>query len=193
MTRVRILSVSAAFLIASLAMAQEKSAGAGVKVGQPAPEFALKDCCGKDVKLSDYKGKIVVLEWINRECPVSKKLLPVMKETQAKYASKGVIWLPIDSTHGHKAEDNHAYVKDNGLPYNILCDGDGAAGHTYGARTTPHMFIIGKDGKVAYAGAIDDQKSRNYVSEALESLLAGKAVEVSSTQPYGCSVKYKRE
>lgn len=193
MTRARILSVSVALLIALPAIAQEKSASTGVKPGQAAPEFALKDCCGKDVKLSDYKGKIVVLEWIDRECPVSQKLLPVMKETQAKYAAKGVIWLPIDSHYGHKSADNQAYVKDHGLPYHILTDADGAAGRTYGAKTTPHMFVVGKDGKVAYAGAIDDQKSRNYVSEALDSLLAGKAVEVSSTQPYGCSVKYKRD
>lgn len=188
----------AAFAVAGTAMGQEKKEGSkaasagGAKVGQAAPDFTLTDCHGKTVKLSELKGKVVVLEWISFDCPVSLQCSPTMKKTAEMYGAKGVIWLGVDSTNFHKAEDNATFIKDKSLPYTILSDFDGATGRAYGAKTTPHMFVIDKSGVLAYAGAIDDQKERNYVAEAIDALLADKPVAVSETKPYGCSVKYKK-
>ncbi len=165
------------------------------EVGKPAPDFTLKGTDGKTYKLSDYKDKTVVLEWINRDCPVSRARMPIMRELARKYAEKGVVWLAIDSTHYQKPENMAAYIKANKLPYPVLMDPDGTVGRLYGARTTPHMFVIHK-GTLAYAGAIDDGNNRragkrNYVAEALDAVLAGKQPPIQRTRPYGCSVKYK--
>lgn len=167
------------------------------KIGQPAPDFTLKDVYDKPFKLSDFKGKIVVLEWINKGCPVSagahdKK---IMQDTYKKFAEKGVIWLAIDSTASPavaKPEDNRVYAAQKGLAYPILHDPDGKVGHAYGAKTTPHMFVIDKEGQLAYNGAIDDQGKTNYVAVAIEDLLAGKKVAKAQTEPYGCTVKYAK-
>lgn len=192
--------VSASVVLTALGQSQAKKesgkaaepAAQAATVGKPAPDFTLTDFDGKTWKLSDLKGKVVVLEWINFDCPVSLKCNPTMKTTSEKYAGQGVVWLAIDSTNFHKAADNAQFVKDRQLSYKILSDFDGTVGHTYAARTTPHMFVVNKEGVIAYAGAIDDQKDRNYVAEALDAVIAGKTVAVSETKPYGCPVKYKK-
>lgn len=199
MQRIRFVSSVAvvALLLSAGAFAQEKGGESKGKaaIGQPAPDFSLVDITGKTHKLSDYKDKIVVLEWINRQCPYSVKAAPLMKKTADEYLKKGIVWLAIDSSSYATAKDNEQYTKDKQLPYPILMDTDGAVGHLFGARTTPHIFIINK-GTLAYMGAHDNgnqggEGSRNYVAESLEALLAGKAVPVAETKSYGCSVKYK--
>ncbi len=176
-------------------------------LGQAAPDFTLKDAQGKPLALSSLKGKLVVLEWVNPECPFVKKHYGSqnMQKLQKAYAGKGVSWLLVNSSapgkQGHlTAQTGPAFVKDSGAaPSALLFDHDGQVGRLYGAKTTPHMFVIDRGGKLAYAGAIDDKPStdpddipgaRNYVSEALDALLAGKAVATASSAPYGCSVKY---
>ena len=191
----------------ALARAQDKPAGdkpaaketttATAEVGKAAPGFELKGIDGKTVKLSDLKDKVVVLEWFNMECPVCVKRMPVMEETSAKYAKQGVVWLAVDSTAVRKVEENVAFAKDKKIAYPILMDNDGKVGKAYGAKTTPHMFVINK-GKLAYAGAIDDGNAneagkKNYVADALDSILAGKEVATGTTKSYGCSVKYKKD
>ena len=162
-------------------------------VGEPAPDFDLQDVYGKTFKLSEFKDRVVVLEWLNEDCPVSRGKHDdgVMQKTYRKYAGRGVIWLGIDSTYRHKPEQDRIYAADKGLAYPILLDADGKVGRTYGARTTPHMFVIDKKGVLAYDGAIDDKGSKNYVAAAIDALLAGKPVADAKTAPYGCTVKYK--
>lgn len=164
----------------------------GAEVGKAAPDFTLTGTDGKTYKLADLKDKVVVLEWINRECPVCVKQAPMMKETAAALTKKGVVWLAVDSTHSHKIADNAEHAKKDGLTYPILDDAAGTVGKAYGAKATPTMYVINK-GTVAYTGALVQEKdgSRNYVSEAVEALLAGKEVPTASTKAYGCSVKYK--
>jgi peroxiredoxin len=171
-----------------------------VKIGNPAPDFELKSCEGKAYKLSDHKNKIVVLEWINQDCPWSRKALVGLKATAEKYAKQGVVWLAIDTTHYQTAEEDAKYAKEKELPYPILMDGDGKVGRLYGARTTPHIFIINKS-RLAYMGAHDNEQvrrqkkeeHRDYVSEALEAILADEQVPSPVTVPYGCTVKYKNK
>jgi peroxiredoxin len=120
-----------------------------------------------------------------------------MKELHKKYSEKDVVWLAIDSTHYQTAEKDAKYKKEKEIPYPILMDADGTVGRTYGARTTPHMFVIDK-GTLVYSGAIDNgsprqRGSRNYVAEVLDALLAGKDVPIDTSKPYGCSVKYARK
>jgi peroxiredoxin len=168
------------------------------KVGQAAPDFALLDSEGKQRKLSDYSGKVVVLEWLSQQCPWSRKALPIMKDLRKKYDGKGIVWLGLDSTNGRKPEENVQYTKDQGLDFPILMDTEGTVGHLFGARTTPHVFVINK-GKLVYAGALNnnqqgDKKAdevRNYLDEALTAVLAGKDVPAAETTPWGCGVKYK--
>jgi peroxiredoxin len=175
-----------------------ESAMSGVKVGDTAPDFTLTGTDGKTYTLSEWtkKGNIVVLEWFNAECPFCVKhgKEGTMKKLQADYKDKGVVLLGINS--GGKGKPGYGKdaeaVKDWGLNYPILADESGKVGKEYGAKTTPHMFIIGKDGKVAYMGAIDDQKEggKNYVRQALDQILKGETVTEASTKPYGCGVKY---
>lgn len=163
------------------------------KTGSAAPAFKLKDTFGKEFSLADFKGKVVVLEWFNRKCPASKGChnSATMQDTYKKYADKGVIWLAIDTTAGSDPEANRVYAADQGLAYPILHDTDGKVGKAYGAKTTPHMFIIDKEGILVYTGAIDNKgESPNYVGDALAEVLAGEKVTKSRTQPYGCGVKY---
>jgi peroxiredoxin len=173
--------------------ADESSKSAAAKVGEPAPDIMLKDTYGKEFKLSEFKGKIVVLEWLNPHCPVSKGKheQKVMQDTYKKYADK-VVWLGVDTTSGTKADSDRVYAAKMQLAYPILMDGDGKAGHAYGARTTPHMFVIDKDGKLAYDGAIDDKGETNYVAAAVDAVSEGKPVAKPKTEPYGCGVKYAR-
>ena len=188
-----VLGICATFvLLVTVVAAQtkvEKEDSKKAEVGKPAPDFELKGIDGQTHMLSSYSDKVVVLEWFNQDCPVTRRYTTTMKELAAKYAKSGVVWLAIDSTHYQKAEKDAEYHKTHEMPYPILMDTNGKVGRTYGAMTTPHMFVIEK-GNVAYAGAIDDKGDRNYVAEALDAVLADKAVPLAKTQPFGCSVKY---
>lgn len=171
------------------------AATGGAEVGKAAPDFTLTATDGKTYKMSELKDKVVVLEWINRECPVCKEQEPVMKESAATLTKKGVVWLAIDSSAHHKIADNAEHVKKAGLTYPILDDSAGTIGKAFGAKATPTMYVINK-GTVAYSGAAVQKKeegSRNYVVEAVEALLAGKEVPTATTKAYGCSVKYKKD
>ena len=170
-----------------------------------APEFKLKNHDGKEVKLADYKGKIVVLEWINQECPFVKyhyEKKTTMKELAAKYKDKKVVWLAIDSTNHQKAEKNKKYAEKYKILHPILDDRSGKVGRAYKATNTPHIFIINTDGSIVYNGAIDnaplgkvpkDKELVNYVDKALEELTSEKTVSIAKTRPYGCTVKYKQK
>ena len=189
------------FLFSVITFSQE------AKLNEQAPNFKLMDSNGKEHSLSDFKGKLVVLEWINYECPFVKKHYDSknMQALQEKYTKQGLIWLTIcssaESKQGNFTNDeiNRRSKKHNAKFTAYLVDSDGKVGKMYGAKTTPHMYIINKDGKLVYAGGIDDKAStdledikgaKNYVSLALDELLAGKNVSVQSSKPYGCSVKY---
>jgi len=175
--------------------------------GAQAPDFAVADAAGKPVKLSDYRGKFVVLEWTNPECPFVRKHYDSknMQGLQAEWGAQDVVWLSINSTReGHfehkSGAEMQAWMKaQGGSPKAVLIDGRSEVGRAYAAKTTPHMFVIDPAGKVVYAGAIDDRRSanpadakvaKNYVTAALAEAKAGKPVTVASTTPYGCSVKY---
>jgi peroxiredoxin len=176
-------------------------------VGQPAPDFTLTDLAGKPVKLSDQKGKFVVLEWVNPECPYVQKHYNSanMPGLQKEFGAKRVTWLAINSTRqGHSefksAEEMAAWMKKTGgMPAATLLDRDSKVGKLYGAVTTPHMYVIDPKGTLVYVGAIDDKRStreadvktaKNFVRVALGEAMAGKPVSTASTNPYGCSIKY---
>jgi peroxiredoxin len=179
----------------------------GARVGEPAPDFTATDSNGKVHKLSEYKGKFVVLEWSNRGCPYTQKHYNSgnMQKLQKEWTSRGVIWLTVLSSAPGKqgymtgAEEN-AYLKQvNAAPTAVLLDPTGALGHLYDAKTTPDIFIINPQGTLIYDGAIDDRPStdvsdingaKNYLSAALDEATSGKPVTVSTSRPYGCSVKY---
>lgn len=165
---------------------------ASVAIGQPAPQFSLPDQTGKTVSLADFSGKIVVLEWFNEGCPivVGHYKAGTMNTLYAKYAPKDVVWLAINSTKGNTNDSNKAAAADWKMDRPILNDSNGQIGHVYGARTTPHMFIVNTDGVLVYMGAIDDKGKVNYVDKALGELLSGNSVSEPQTKPYGCSVKY---
>ena len=185
---------------AALALSVNLSARAGgqVKVGEAVADFALADETGKEHHLSDYRGKLVVLEWTNQDCPFVQRHYrkDTMEKLAAQYGAKDVVWLAVNSTSGNQPEDTQAWKSAQGFEYPTLQDGDGKVGRMFGARTTPHMYVIGTDGKLAYAGAIDDDSRGsadvpvNYVEGALQSLARGESPDPSETQPYGCSVKY---
>ena len=177
-----------------------------VNVGQPAPDFTLSDLSGKSVKLSDLKGKLVVLEWVNPDCPYVQKHYNSanMPGLQKEYSGK-VTWLTINSTReGHSEfkspQQMAAWMKQTGgAPAATLLDRDSKVGRLYGAVTTPHMYVIDPKGTLVYVGAIDDKRStnpadvktaKNYVRTALGETMAGKPVSNASTSPYGCTVKY---
>jgi peroxiredoxin len=176
-------------------------------VGKKAPDFSITDTNGKARKLSDFKGKYIVLEWFNFECPFVKKHYDSnnMQKLQKEYTGKGVVWLSICSSgkgkpgNGTAAEQNAEFKKKGAAPTAILLDEDGTIGKLYGAKTTPDMYVIDKKGELVYAGAIDSKatadssdipSSTNYVKEALDEALSSKPVATASTKSYGCSVKY---
>ncbi len=180
---------------------------AAVEIGQPAPEISAKDTNGNDFKLSDHKGKIVVLEWTNHHCPFVIKHYSTknMQNVQAKAKEQGVEWVTIVSSAAGKqgnvtAEEANTIVTEQGATISAkILDESGEIGKLYDAKTTPHMFVIDTEGNVAYAGAIDDKSSPNpatiegadnYVLNAIASLQAGETVKTTQTQPYGCAVKY---
>jgi len=177
------------------------------QVGKTAPDFSLTDARSKIHKLSDYRGKYVVLEWVNFDCPFVKKHYSSgnMQMLQKKYTEKDVVWLAINSSApgkqgNFKADEIINRSNEYGAAFSAyLTDADGRVGKTYGAKTTPHMFIINPKGKLIYAGGIDDirstnvsdiPKATNYVAVALNEALAGKAITISNSKPYGCGVKY---
>jgi peroxiredoxin len=166
-----------------------------------APDFTLSTFDGKPVKLSDYRGKTVVLEWMNSECPFSRyhyATKSTMMELAAKYKDKNVVWLTINSTSHTTPQANLSFAKQYKVQSAILDDRSGKVGKAYGAKTTPHVFIVNARGNIVYDGAIDNapvgkiegDKYVNYVDKALSEINAGKAVTVPKTKPYGCSVKY---
>jgi len=172
----------------------------GAAIGKAAPAFELKDVDGKTVKLADYKGKIVVLEWFNPECPVSAGCHQngALKDQAARAAKDGVVWLAINSgaagKEGSGAERNKKAAAEWNMKHPVLMDENGEVGHLYGAKTTPHMFVIDAKGVLVYKGAIDNheqgEKNVNYVDAALADLKAGKPVATKETKSYGCGVKY---
>jgi peroxiredoxin len=187
-----------------LSLALAATAFAGATPGLPAPDFTLTDTEGVEHTLSVYleDGRTVVLEWFNADCPFIKKHHAnhkTMNETFAT-ADSNVVWLSICSSaegkQGHGLERNQKARKEYEMDYPVLLDADGAVGKLYGAKTTPHMFVITPDGVLAYNGAIDDDRTpgklgkTNYVAEALKALAAGETVPNASNRPYGCSVKY---
>lgn len=171
--------------------------------GKKAMDFTLKGFDGRTIKLSDFKGKIVVLEWFNFECPFSLyhyETANTMVGLANKYKDQNVVWLAINSTNHTKPEENNAFARKYKLPYPILDDRSGEVGKAYGSRTTPHMFIINKNGTIVYEGAIDNsplgrskQGVLNYVDRALAELTSASPVSIAKTTPYGCSVKYAPE
>lgn len=198
----------ASFIAGSLSFTAITGANAAATVGQSAPAFSLSDSNGKAVKLADYKGKTVVLEWHNPECPFVRKHYDSanMQGLQSKYTGDGVVWLAVNSTEpGHQdykkpAEVNALLKAGRASPTAYLMDESGTTGKAYGARTTPHMYIVNGDGILVYAGGIDDKRTasvadiktaKNFVSAALDELKAGKNITVPTSTPYGCSVKYK--
>lgn len=171
--------------------------------GQEAPDFNLTDTQGNSVSLSALKGKIVVLEWNNYDCPFVKAHYNdktyTMRKLAAKYAGKNVVWLTINSTHYATTEALKQWTDQHKLEQTVLLDKDGKVGRLYKAQKTPHLFIVDTNGMIAYRGAIDnapfgkkpaDGEYVNYVDQALAELTAGKSVTVKQTKPYGCSVKY---
>lgn len=183
------------------------SALGGVAVGRPAPDFSLTDTNGQVRKLSDYRGKTVVLEWTNPECPIVQKHYRSgnMPALQKSATADGVVWLSINSGHpGGEGDYAPAQVAEwlsstGARPTAYLRDRDGSVGHLYGARATPHMFVIAGDGTLVYAGAIDSipsadpsdiARATNYVRAALGALKAGRPIAVATSRAYGCAVKY---
>ncbi len=181
--------------------------GLAAHADEAAPAFTLTDAHGEEHSLSDYEGKVVVLEWVNHGCPFVVKFYAGghMQAMQEEMVEKGVVWLSICSsapnTQGWMtAEDQAKTIEEKGIKATaVLLDEDGTVGRAYGARTTPHMYVIDGEGKLRYQGAIDSirstrasdiEKADNYVRAAVEAVLAGEEVDPKQTQPYGCSVKY---
>lgn len=194
------LAFGAAFLSPGLCLAQ-------AMVGQPAPAFTATDTAGKAVALADFKGKYVVLEWTNPGCPYVQKHYDSgnMPATQKEATAKGAVWLSINTTAKEAGDymppaELQGWMKSKrGVPTATLMDSDAKVGRAYGARTTPHLYIVDPQGKLVYAGAIDSKPSANpadiktatnYVTQALGEAMAGKPVSRATTQAYGCSVKY---
>jgi peroxiredoxin len=191
--------------VLSTIMALAASAFAA-EVGKPAPNFTATDINGKTVHLSDYSGKIVVIESYNSDCPYCNNQYKTgaMQDLQKDLAVKGVVWLLVNSVNpnnpSHRTDDQAKVemAKENMSVTAWIDDSSGSVGHLYGMLTTPHMFVIDKSGKLVYDGAIDNQPdpfhdpkaAHNYVKEAVDDLIAGKPIAVSQTKPYGCSVKY---
>jgi peroxiredoxin len=193
------LSIFAAITFAASAMA--------VEIGQSAPDFTGTDIQGKTVKLSDYQGKIVVIESYNSDCPFCHNQYKsgATQDLQKDLAAKGVVWLLVNSVNpqnsSHRtptqAQQEWADLKIGATAW--IDDSSGVIGHLYGMKTTPHVFVVDKTGKLVYAGAMDDQPdpvhdpktARNYVREAVDDLLAGHPIAVAQTKPYGCSVHYQ--
>ena len=190
------------------AMLAAPAIAAGPDLGKPAPDFAVADTYGKPVKLADFKGKLVILEWSNHQCPYVRKHYGAgnMQKTQEAARAIGVTWITIISSapgeqgHVNAAEANKLTTERNAKPHHVVLDPKGQIGRLYEARVTPHMFIIGTDGKLLYKGAIDSIRSsrqsdianaKNYVTAALGEIKGGKQVADADTIAYGCTIHYK--
>ena len=195
------------YILVVLAILIALPAARAARVGEPAPDFTATDSNGKVHKLSDYKGKFVVLEWTNRGCPYTQKHYNSgnMQRLQKEWIDRGVIWLTVVSSAPGKqgyvtASEENSYLQQvKAAPTAVLMDPTGAVGHLYDAKTTPHMFLISPQGTLIYNGAIDDRATtdvsdvnaaKNYISAALNEATTGKPVSVPTSRPYGCSVKY---
>ena len=206
-TFARLLAVAAIATLGAVAWNASRPAQADATVGKAAPNFSLKDSNGRTRKLSDFRGRIVVLEWLNHDCPFVKKHYNSgnMQRVQRQARAKGAVWLSINSSasgkqgHVNGAQANSLTKSKNAAPSAVLLDASGKVGHAYNAKTTPHMYLISERGTVLYNGAIDDKPStdvadingaKNYVLAALAQAKKGEKISVSVTQPYGCSVKY---
>lgn len=197
----------AQFILLSLLASFSLTTYAGVEVGKTAPDFTGVDSNGKQHSLSQYKGKTVVLEWTNHDCPYVKKHYNSgnMQKLQKDATGNDIVWLSIISSRpgkqGHVSgkQANQLSQSRNASPTAVVLDESSEIGLLYGAKTTPHMYIVDKSGQLVYMGGIDDNPSKNesdiptsknYVTAALDALAAGKSIENSITRPYGCSVKY---
>ena len=192
---------------AALVTLTAQPASAQARIGAPAPTFSLTDSNGRAVSLADFKGKTVVLEWTNHQCPYVRKHYGGnnMQALQKKWTGQGVVWLSVISSgpgqdgHVSPQEANKLTAERGAAPSAVLFDSSGKVGRAYNARTTPHMYVIAGDGALAYMGGIDDQPSarledlkiaKNFVDAALSEIAQGKPVSVTSSRAYGCSVKY---
>src|SRR6516164_4970160 len=209
-TPIKTLTIAALATISALAMERATAVppAASARVGEAAPVFSAPDIVGKTVRLGDYAGKIVILEWTNDGCPFVGKHYDSgnMQSLQQKYMANGDVWLTIASSapgeQGYvtPAEAKADLARWRASPSDFLLDPEGVIGRLYDARATPHMVVIDRNGRVAYMGAIDDTPStrladvktaKNYLVAALDEIAAGKPVTVAATQAYGCSIKYK--
>ncbi|MCH8316302.1 MAG: redoxin domain-containing protein [Planctomycetes bacterium] len=191
-------------IVAALGMTAGTLDQGKAKLGEKAPNFTLTDTNGQERSLSDYKGRIVVIEWINPECPdvrhcyQTKAMQGAYKKV--KQLDKGVAWLAVNSTQGTTAQANKMWISKYDLKYPFLLDKRGMVGRLYDARRTPHMFVIDKEGVIRYTGAIDDnrllhkrpEEITNYVVNAVKQLVEGETLTPDSTKPYGCTIKYSR-
>jgi peroxiredoxin len=202
-----LLGAAAAISVGLVCTPTTANPGVQARIGAAAPAFALTDTNGKSVSLADFKGKTVVLEWTNHDCPYVRKHYGGnnMQALQKKWTAQGVVWLTVISSAPGKqgyvtGEQEKKYLEEkHAAPSNVLFDPQGTLGQLYGAKTTPHMFVIDPKGDIVYAGAIDDKRStriedaktaNNYVRVALNEAMAGKPVTTPNTTPYGCTVKY---
>jgi len=193
--------------VAALAFATAATSALAATAGQTAPDFTLTDTHGKAVRLSDYRGKYVVLEWTNPDCPFVQRHYNTrnMPGLQKEWGTRDVTWLSIDSSSRDSSEFKTSVQLDawmsahEGSQKAVLIDGDSATARLYAAKTTPHMFVINPEGRIVYAGAIDDRprasadetrNAKNYVRTALTAATRGTAVDPANTTPYGCSIKY---
>lgn len=209
MNKLRMASLAALVIAFGMMLAWADDSHAAVETNKPAPDFTFVDIEGTSGKLSDFKGKVVVLEWFNHGCPFVRKHYDSnkMQSLQRKYTEKDVVWIAINSTgEGYQdyrnAQDSVKDVDSNGTSATyVVLDPEGKIGTLYGAKTTPHIFIIDEEGTLVYQGGADDikstdvadiEKAKNYIDVTLTEVLADKPVSEPETKPYGCSVKYKK-
>lgn len=177
----------------------EEPAATTVAIGKPAPDFTLTDDSGHEHTLSQYRGKVVVLEWTNPDCPfvVRSHGSKLTQSLDEKFDSDDVVWLAVDSSHFVKPEDSKKWRQEHDINYPFLQDPSGTVGRLYDAKTTPHMFVIDRQGVLRYNGALDDnprgtnEEVVNYTDLAITAVLEGNEVEHAETKPWGCTVKYK--
>ena len=202
MTRIGLGAAVVVFAATAAALAGEGKAKA--QLGEPAPAFMLADSQGQKRSLADFKGKLVILEWINPECPYvvncyKGKAMQTAYD-KVKRLDSGVVWLAINTTFSTTPAQNDNWIRQYGLEYPILLDIDGKVGKLYDARRTPHMFVIDAEGILRYHGAIDDNKlgssppeqATNYVVRAVGQILDDAAVAPDNVPEYGCTIKYRR-
>ncbi len=196
---ITVLFILVSFLAVRQFDGNSADTGPNAEIGSPAPAFTLEDQNGNSIGLSNLGDKIVVLEWLNPDCPFVQRhyKAETMTTLAGKYSDSGVVWLAVNSTHTMDKDDDRKWIGKYSLQYPILDDSSGNVGKLYGAKTTPNMFIIDKSGTLVYAGAIDDdpdgskgENKVNYVEKALKEVITGNPVSISETKPYGCSVKY---